>query len=541
MGARDQATLHSPFAEALIDGLTGLADLHSADQPGDGVITATELLVYLRDRLMPPPGSGRPRQTPMLWPLPKHDKGEFVFLVPGRNLDLPPAPLLDSKANPWLGLQTYDSSQSELFFGRRSFSEALLARVLRDPLVVVTGPSGIGKSSLVRAGLLPRLKNLPIVPIIVRPGPAPFAALAAALRGEGRADIEEEALRADPMSLPKWLAEHHDQQFLLIIDQAEELITQNRDTTIQNGFLALIENALSQEGLPAEIQHFAEADARAALEAMGYTKVTALQEDSGVWRATAEKDDKPVEALFEFKQFSLRVVLTVRSEFEPQFAQSPLDKRWTASRSLVPRITQDELRRVIEGPASVKVIRFESAALVDQLVNEVVEMPGALPVLSFALSQMYKNFIERRGDDRALAFLDYDALQGGVTGSLRARANEVVDAADEKQRETARRVLEQFVSLEAGAFARRRVPKRELDAEDPVEMSRVEEIIDQFVKERLIITDEIVGEPYLELAHDALILGWDRLLGWVREDATRIVALRLLTPNAKEWVTSHRR
>jgi hypothetical protein len=457
LGARDQATLHSPFAEALIDGLTGLADLRSADQPGDGVITATELLVYLRDRLMPLPGSGRPRQTPMLWPLPKHDKGEFVFLVPGRDLDLPPAPPLDSKANPWLGLQTYDSSQSELFFGRRSFSEALLARVLRDPLVVVTGPSGIGKSSLVRAGLLPRLKNLPIVPIIVRPGPAPFAALAAALRGEGRADIEEQALRTDPMSLSKWFAEHHDQQFLLIIDQAEELITQNRDTTIQNGFLALIENALSQEGLPAEIHHFAEADARAAIEAMGYTKVTVLQEDdSGVWRATAEKDDKPVEAAFEFRRLPLRVALTVRSEFEPQFAQSPLDKRWTASRSLVPRMTQDELRRVIEGPASVKVIRFESAALVDQLVNEVVEMPGALPVLSFALSQMYKNFIERRGGDRALTFLDYDALQGGVTGSLRASANEVVDAADEKQRETARRVLERFVSLEAGAFAKTR-------------------------------------------------------------------------------------
>ena len=64
-------------------------------------------------------------------------------------------------------------------------------------------------------------------------------------------------------------------------------------------------------------------------------------------------------------------------------------------------MTQDELRRVIEGPAAVKAIRFESPELVDTLVNEVVNMPGALPLLSFALSQMYLNYLHRHGDDRA--------------------------------------------------------------------------------------------------------------------------------------------
>jgi hypothetical protein len=75
-------------------------------------------------------------------------------------------------------------------------------------------------------------------------------------------------------------------------------------------------------------------------------------------------------------------------------------------------MTHDELRRVIEEPAAVKVMRFEPPALVDRLVNEVVQMPGALPLLSFALSQMYLNYLNRNSDDRALTDADYEALEG---------------------------------------------------------------------------------------------------------------------------------
>jgi len=155
LGVRGDAVGHSPFARALLDGLAGAADRRRADgDDGDGVITATELYLHLRERLEPTPGSPRWRQTPSLWPLPKHDKGEFVFLAPGRAPDLPPAPSLDEAANPWRGLKPYESVHAELFFGRKRVSEDLLARVSVEPFVVVTGPSGIEKSSLVRAGLL---------------------------------------------------------------------------------------------------------------------------------------------------------------------------------------------------------------------------------------------------------------------------------------------------------------------------------------------------------------------------------------------------
>jgi WD40 repeat protein len=544
LGARNQVAEHSPFANALIDGLAGAADRRRADGTGDGVITVTELYLHLEEQLMPPPGSGRPRQTPILWPLAKHDKGQFVFLVPGQEPNLPPAPPLDFTANPWVGLEPYDSTQSALFFGRRQVSEVFVQRLLRDPLVVVTGPSGIGKSSLVRAGLLPRLKGLPIVPIMVRPGATPFATLAAALQAVERPGMNapgETVLRTDPLALKTWImAQDGDRQFLLVIDQAEELITQNRDLKVLGDFLTLIENALDlPEDLRTRARRFEEADARLAIEAMGYGKIAVLiRDDNGLWRATAEKDGKQVEAGFDLDQMPLRVVLTVRSEFEPQFAQLLLKGRRAATRFLIPRMTQDELRRVIEGPAGVKVIRFESSALIDQLVNEVVDMPGALPVLSFALSEMYANYIRRGGDDRTLSFEDFDALSGGVTGSLRVRANEIVDAVGEP---TTRRVLERFVSVEAGAFARRRVPRWELSAADAVEQARVDEIISRFTEARLMVADRVGDEPFLELAHDALILGWDRLLGWIREDATRIATLRLLTPNAEEWSSDPRK
>ncbi|MER9217276.1 caspase family protein, partial [Mesorhizobium sp. M0663] len=180
LGKRGSTQNHSPFASALVAGLKGLADRAAAGQMGDGVITATELYQHL-DEALRPQGAGAFRQTPTFWPLKKHDKGQFVFLVPGRELDLPPAPVLDEDANPWRGLEPYEPRHAELFFGRGEVSKRLLHRVLDESFIVVTGPSGIGKSSLVRAGLLPRLADDSFEPIVVRPGPTPFASLARAL------------------------------------------------------------------------------------------------------------------------------------------------------------------------------------------------------------------------------------------------------------------------------------------------------------------------------------------------------------------------
>ena len=96
----------------------------------------------------------------------------------------------------------------------------------------------------------------------------------------------------------------------------------------------------------------------------------------------------------------LRVVLTLRSDFEPQFTRTPLQHRWMTSAIVVPAMTLDEYREVIEGPASVKVIYFKgktsSQEFINRLIGDVANTPGALPLLSFTLSELYRCYLERR-------------------------------------------------------------------------------------------------------------------------------------------------
>jgi hypothetical protein len=146
LGTRDEDREHSPFAFALFDGLSGKGDVIPRDG-GDGLVTATELYLYLDEALQSAAIAAGKSQTPRLWPLKKHDKGEFVFFVPNRELSLPPAPPLTFDNNPWRGLSSYDAAQSALFFGREAETEALRAKISATPLTAVLGASVTGKSS----------------------------------------------------------------------------------------------------------------------------------------------------------------------------------------------------------------------------------------------------------------------------------------------------------------------------------------------------------------------------------------------------------
>ena len=175
---------HSPAA-ALMDALSGKADVYplsaNGKPSGDGVITAEELHMYLRDAVEPATEEHSQRQTPQIWPLKKHGKGEYIFLTPGHPLNLPPAPPLDASKNPYRGLESFDEAHRQLFFGRTELVEKLQDFVKTQPLTVLLGASGSGKSSLVKAGLIPQLRQETteqwwILPPI-RPGEAPLQAL----------------------------------------------------------------------------------------------------------------------------------------------------------------------------------------------------------------------------------------------------------------------------------------------------------------------------------------------------------------------------
>lgn len=455
---------HSPFAAALLRGLSGEADSARGRHESDGVITATELYQLIFEELVP--AGTRTRQTPGIWPLRPDNAGEFLFLVPGKEKKTRPDPPLDDSNNPWLGLKAYGREDASLFFGRERVVEEILARLLdpgRPPLLAVVGASGTGKSSVVRAGVLPRLDGWAVARL-------------PRLQGDPRAALGE--------ALQELAGVPADRSRLLFIDQFEELYTQCPDAEARAGFLRGLRERMEGDGL-------------------------------------------------------LRVVLTVRSDFEPRLAASDeLAPLLAAARYPVPAMTSDELRQVIEEPARAKALYFEPEALVGELVDEVMAMPGGLPLLSFALAEMYRQAQLRRRTagalDRAITRADA-AAAGGVVGALHRRADQLYGAADPARRETIRRLFLRMVSQEGGRLARRRVEARELDHGDPDEQERVRRVLEDYVAARLVVADEGFVEP----AHDTLVLAWDQLLGWLGESGSQELA-RQLWAATSAWEAARR-
>ncbi|MEG4530314.1 nSTAND1 domain-containing NTPase [Microcoleus sp. D2_18a_D3] len=514
---RGQIGSHSPFASALIEALEGKADAFPPAEPGkpagDGVITASELYVYLRDRVEIATEARAIRQTPGIHCLNKHDKGEYIFLTPGHALNLPPAPPLDVSKNPYRGLLPFEEEHNKLFFGRNELIEKLQNIVQTNSLTVVLGASGCGKSSLVKAGLIPKLKQQKsdkwCILSPIRPGATPFQALNNALIDAQLPKIElQNQQKTLSQSIAVWAKNHPDSHLLIFIDKSEEIITLCQDEDERPEFFQQILTAID-----------------------------------------AHRD-------------KLRVVLSLRSDFETQVrdaglkcfptvlkkevgnTDTELKKRWLNGQFIVPAMTRAELREAIEKPAEARVMYFQPHDLVEQLINEVADMPGALPLLSFALSELYQKYLKRQRDaqnrgitiGRALTQEDYQAL-GGVIQSLTQRADEEYQALVQENpaySQVIRHVMLRMVALAGGELARRQVPLSELEY-PPDKNSLVKKVIEHFSTARLLVKgQDAEGSPYVEPAHDALVRAWQKLLNWVKEEKD-LALQRRLTPSALEW------
>ncbi len=447
---------HSPFARALLEGLAG-----AADYTQDNLCTADELAMFVRERVAPAAESAGCRQTPQLFQLDRHDDGQFVFQVPRRPIELVPAPPLDEHANPYRGLCSFPEGDPAQFFGRDAVTKRLTEAVSAQRLTVVVGPSGCGKSSLVEAGVIPALRaqGITVLPP-QQPGREPLAALAALTRALGAEPAALDPVAAWQAAVAARGRTHPGQPWVVVIDQLEELHrAPERD---QAAFLGALASALEAAAAP-------------------------------------------------------HVVVTVRADVEPELHASALAPWWTAARFVVPAMTRDELRDIIEKPARAAVLHFEPPRLVERLLDDVALVPAPLPLLSFVLGELYQRCWSRWQAgvrDRALLDADYEDM-GSVARALTQRATALYQTLIAEQPAyaiTLRNVVGRMTAIVGGERARRLVLLDELDYDDPAENRRVHEVLQRFHEARLI---SLGTEPthdggtgrYAEPMHDDLIRG----------------------------------
>ena len=610
---------HSPFALALFKALRGEGDVIPAAKngksAGDGVISATELYLYLRDNVET---ASNESQTPGIWTLSKHDKGEYIFLVPGADPKLKPAPKLTEKNNPYRGLQSFEEEHSQLFFGRKELVEELYKKVSHtsSSLTVVLGVSGSGKSSLVKAGLIPYLRqhNFREWYILkpMRPSESPFTALARTLLlitnnneivvskqlddlhfideilqqeitdlnqriDDGDINSEEDEIIRLEEKVKKyerfvdiWKRGTKETKQRLIVDYFDEFNNLCHDKNEQKLLQEAVLNCLNPLSLrlhdPNEFLKIVKiwSEQRPGIRLL----LVIDQFEELITLSSQSKEDKQNKQpnLTESQQFlklleatlaanlpQLSIVVTLRSDFEPRFLNSEaLKSYWTHARFPIRAMRSDELRQAIELPAAEMALYFEQLPgqqnPVDKLVDEVGQMPGALPLLSFTLSQLYTKLAKKwealESSDRALILDAEFDKEGGVAGSLTQRANKEYDELpDDAHRATMRRVMLRMVTIEGGGSARRRVPSSELvyaDKHDPSkrddeENQRVELVLKRLTEARLIVRGQETGEPYVEPAHDFLVKSWNKLQEWQQQEQEDLTLQRRLTPNALEW------
>jgi DNA-binding SARP family transcriptional activator/WD40 repeat protein len=414
---------------------------------------------------------------------------EFASVL-GARPDGPAAVVADVR-NPFKGLRPFLEADALDFFGREAFIRRLLDRLSdadrSSRFIAVVGPSGSGKSSAVSAGLVAALRH-GAVPgsegwfvTEMHPGHHPMEELDAALL---RVAVHPPAgLLGRLESGPRGLLELADAlvpegtELLLIVDQFEEAFTL---TEVED------DRALFLESLRV---------------------------------ATADPASR------------VRVIATLRADFYDRPLRYPrMGEVIGSSTETLSPLTPEELERAIVRPAEHAGLTVDRA-LVPQIAADVAEQPGALPLVQYALTELY----DRRHDGR-LTLEAYREI-GGVGGALAASAEHLYASRQPAGRNAVRQLFLRLVTIGDGvADTRRRVSLSELSAIE-VDASAMESALDTYGRHRLLTFDRdpVTREPTVEVAHEALLSAWERLRGWIEEAREDVRMRRRLSDTAREW------
>ncbi len=387
--------------------------------------------------------------------------------------------------SPYPGLTAFQEADADRFFGRSRDIARMAARIRELPLTAIVGPSGVGKSSFVRAGVGPALKSSgerwDI--ITIRPGRQPLAALISLAERASvgstnlRPAVDHDRIHREPGFLATMLREQAravNGNILVFVDQFEELYTLVPDPTERATFIAAL---------------------------------TAIADDVAA---------------------PLRVVVSMRSDLLDRAGDDArFMEELTRGMVFLAAPDRDGLREALVAPVEMVGYRFETPAMVEDILGALAEIPGALPLLQFAAGKLW----DARSRDRRLLTIDsYNAI-GGITGALATHADDVVARMSSSQRMLTRSILRQLVTPERTRAIAELAELEQLST-DPGETMR---IVDQLVGARLLVVQNRDAGSSVELVHESLIMSWPTLKRWLDDDAEDAQFRAQLATASKQW------
>jgi DNA-binding SARP family transcriptional activator/WD40 repeat protein/tRNA A-37 threonylcarbamoyl transferase component Bud32 len=396
-----------------------------------------------------------------------------------------------STRNPYKGLRAFTELDADDFHGRDTEVAKIVESLRRLRLVAVVGPSGIGKSSVTRAGVVPALRRGAIdgsdqwLITDMLPGRYPFEELTSALMRVA-VDVPtslEDDLRRDERGLARTANRYlpRGQRLLLIVDQFEELFTLSSDDD-RSAFLAMLAATIADE------------------------------------------------------RSNVRVILTIRADFfDRPLRFADLGDALREGTVPIAAPSHGALADAITLPSNGVGVRFE-AGLVERVVADVAGQPGALPLLEYSLTELF--------DGRTSNTLTFGAYldAGGVLGSLGRRAESIYDGIPEPARSAAATVFLRLVNVDAsGRVTRQRAAVSDLrhlgvPAED------IDAIVGAFAGHRLFTLDRdpVSRLPTVEVAHESLFSRWPRLAAWIEAQREDLVMKGRLATATGDWLASDR-
>ena len=417
--------------------------------------------------------------------------------------------------NPFPGLRPFDANENHLFFGRDGQSDEILTSLRRNRFVAVVGTSGSGKSSLIRAGLLPLLHGGFMAQAssswriaLFRPGSDPIGNLARALN---RPDV----LRTNGSNLA-----------------TDTVIT---ETTLRRSGLGLIE-AVRQSKMPAQANLLIVVD---QFEELFRFRGSGTSE-------SAEDDAAFVKLIIEATRQTdvpIYVVITMRSDFIGDCARfRELPETINRGLYLIPLMTRDQRREAITGPAAV--VGTEIAPrLINRVLNDAGESPEQLPLLQHALMRTWADW---KTDRKGVGLIDLESYEaiGGMEHALSRHADEAFDELPTKR---SQEIAEKLFR----ALAEKGPDNREVRR--PTKVAEIAAIADASEAEVIAVIEafrqpgrsflmpppevELNSQSLIDVSHESLIRGWRRLGDWVESEALSAAIYKRVAETAALYET----